>query len=81
MQKVYACLAGNWVCLHDDPDCTVGSNGQSPSLWWEENAPIYAPIKLRSKFKNSHYHEKYVHIQFRGKDYRISPVFVQIVTE
>ncbi len=24
MKKVYACLLGEWVCLNDDPDCTIG---------------------------------------------------------
>ena len=42
MLKIYACLAGDWVCLTDDPDCTIGENKKSPSVWWEENASIYS---------------------------------------
>ena len=43
MKKVYACLAGEWVCLNDDPDSKISEYGKSPYLWWEEGAPIYSP--------------------------------------
>lgn len=79
MKKVYACLIGEWVCLNDDPDCVVGLNGQSPSLWWEEGADIYAPIKRDSE--NSLYNLDYVNIIYKGTSYRINPMFIQIVGE
>lgn len=43
MVKIYACLAGNWVCLNDDPDCTISDWHKTPYLWWKEGAPVYAP--------------------------------------
>ena len=30
MTKVYACLAGEWVCLNDDSECVIGVNYPSP---------------------------------------------------
>lgn len=79
MVNIYACLTGNWVCLNDDPNCTVGLNGQSPSLWWKEGADIYAPFKRDSE--NSLYNIDYVNIIYKGTSYRISPIFIQIVGE
>lgn len=79
MTKVYACLAGDWVCLNDDPDCSMGEHRQSPFIWWEEGAEIYAPIS-RDK-ADTMYSLDYVHIFYRGKDWRINPMFIQIVTE
>ncbi len=32
MKLIYACLLGNWVCLNDDENCTIGDNNQSPSV-------------------------------------------------
>ena len=43
MNKVYACLAGEWVCLNDDPDSKISEYGKLPYLWWKEGAPIYSP--------------------------------------
>lgn len=40
-----ACLAGDWVCLNDDPDCVISEWHKSPYLWWNEGASIYAPDK------------------------------------
>lgn len=79
MTKIYACLAGNWVCLNDDPKCVIGDNGQTPYLWWEENADIWSPFKRESE--NTYYQLDYVHIYFKGKRYRINPIFMQIVSE
>lgn len=79
MKKVYACLTGNWICLNDDPTCTVGSNGQSPNEWFNTGADIYAPSTRQEE--NSYNGLEYVHIFYRGKDYRINPIFIQIVTD
>ena len=81
MTKVYACLAGNWICLSDDPACTIGDWHQSPYLWWKEGAPVYAPVSRDKEIENSQYALDYVHIFFQGKDWRINPLFIQIVTE
>lgn len=79
MKKVYACLTGNWVCLNDDPECLMGHLRVPPSQWYEENAEIYAPSKREQE--DSYYGLNYVHIAYLGKDYRINPVFIQIVSE
>lgn len=81
MTKIYACLAGNWVCLNDDPDCRIGEARKSPSMWWEENAPIYAPGNPSERLANSLYGLNYVHIYYKGIDWRINPVYIQIATE
>ncbi len=78
MKKIYACLIGNWVCLDDDPKCTVGENQVSPSTWWEDNAEIWNPIT--PKEKDTLYQMPYVHIYYKGTDYRINPMFIQIVS-
>ena len=49
MQKVYACLTGNWVCLNDDPECVMGIHRVNPSQWYEENAIIWSPIQREEK--------------------------------
>lgn len=79
MTQIYACLAGNWVCLNDDPDCHIGEFNQSPSVWWEENAPIFAPESLLPNQFNSFYGLNYVHIYYQGDDWRINPSYIQIV--
>lgn len=81
MTKIYACLAGEWVCLNDDPECTISEWHKSPYCWWKENAPVYAPIERKKEIENSFYCLDYIHIFYKGKDWRINPMFVQIVTE
>lgn len=79
MKNVYACLIGNWVCLNDDPNCVMGHNRVKPFQWYEENAEIWAPLKRE---KEHCYHDlNYIHIFYQGKDYRINPIFIQIVSE
>lgn len=51
MTKIYACLAGNWVCLNDDPNCTISEWNKNPYYWWKEGAPLYAPIQKIKKLK------------------------------
>lgn len=79
MKRVYACLIGNWVCLNEDPDCVMGEKRVNPSQWYEENAEVYSPLK-RDK-KDTYYELDYVNIFYRNKDYRINPIFIQIVSE
>lgn len=83
MFKVYACLIGEWVCLSDDPDCRISEWKKTPYCWWKENAPIYYPLeKNRSEdIENTMYGVPYLHVFYKGKDYRINPVFIQIVQE
>ena len=79
MEKIYACLTGKWVCLNDDPESTIFE--KSPSVWWEENAPIFAPVSESDKDAQTMYTQKYVNIIYKGKNYRIHPIHIQIVTE
>lgn len=78
MKNIYACLLGNWVNLNDDPDCVMGENKVSPYIWYEENAIIFN----RSIFENDTFYQlPHINIKYCGKDYRINPIFIQIVTE
>ncbi len=79
MKKVHACLAGSWVCLNDDPECVMGEHRISPSQWYEENAEIWSPLKRQEA--DTYYQLDYINIFYRGKDYRINPIFIQIVSE
>lgn len=79
MQKVYACLIGNWVCLNDDPECMMGIHLVSPNQWYEENTIIWSLIPRDEK--DTYYLLDYVQIFYRNKHYRISPIFIQIVSE
>lgn len=81
MTKVYACLLGNWVCLNDDPDCVFCDYGKSPYLWWEEGASVYAPTMRDPELVDKMYSLDYVNIYYKGKTYRINPMFIQIVHE
>ena len=79
MKKIYACLAGDWVCLNDDPECVMGENHADPFIWYEENAVIWAPNKRQKE--HTYYQLDYVYIFYHGKVYRINPIFIQIVEE
>ena len=81
MKKVYACLLGKWVCLNDDPDCAMGGNRTSPSEWLREDGSIYAPAHRDADNEHKYSSLDYVNICYRDKDYRINPIFIQIVTE
>lgn len=81
MTKVYACLTGEWVCLSEDPQCTISDDRKTPYCWWEENAPIYSPKDKDYELQHSFYGLDYVNIFYQGKKYRINPMFIQIVSE
>lgn len=81
MTKVYACLIGNWVCLNDDPDSKISDYQQSPYLWWEEGAPVYAPTLRDKDLEHQFYGLDYVNVYYKGAKYRINPAFIQIVSE
>ena len=65
MKRMYACLLGNWIDITDDG--TVDSH-KNPSVYIEEES--------HEMFKYD-----YINIQYQGKNYRIHPSFIQIVTE
>lgn len=79
MTKIYANLIGNWVCLNDDPTCVMGENQVSPSQWYQDGAEVYSPISRKKA--NDYCYLDYVYISYKGKDYRINPIFIQIVVE
>lgn len=80
MVKIYACLAGEWVCL-DAPNDAIGEERKKPSVWWEEHASIWSPIQRKKELEHSFYELDYVKIFHNDKCYRINPCFVQIVNE
>ena len=76
--KIYACLSGIWYCLNDDPKCVMGELRQSPDLWYEEGAPISTTKTDNIK---SYYELNYIYIHYKGIDYRINPIFIQIIKD
>ena len=76
MTEIHACLCGEWVNLSDDSECVIGENHQDPITWWKEGSPVWS-----SRNRNSNIYETldYVNIHYRGKDYRINTIFIQIV--
>lgn len=76
MKNIYACLLGNWINLSLDDTVKMGENRVSANQWYEENAEIWSPLKREA---DTYYQLDYIHIQYQGKDYRINPIFIQIV--
>lgn len=76
MKYVYANLLGEWVNLAEDDKCVMGPHMTSPTLWWEENAEIFSRNKRE---EDTMYQLDYINIHYKGKDYRINPIFIQIV--
>lgn len=79
MTQIYANLLGEWVNLSDDENCTMGPNMTRPAIWWEESAKIYSPIQKDEA--DTMYKLDYVKIHYKGKDYRINPIYLQIVED
>lgn len=77
MNEIHACLCGEWVNLSADENCKMGIHMTSPNIWWEENADIYSPITKTEA--NTMYQQDYIHIRYRGAEYRIHPIFIQVV--
>lgn len=69
--RVYACLVGNWVDITDTG--TVEDN-RDPVQFFNENLRYENGSLTAECFKCD-----YIHVQYQGKDYRINPVFIQIV--
>lgn len=79
MLYVYANLLGNWVNLSDDENCVMGPRMTRPNIWWEENAELWSPIQKAKA--DTMYQLDYVMIHYKGKDYRINPIHIQIVED
>ena len=76
MEKVYACLIGEWVCLNDDPDSKMGRDGQDPVTWFKNSAPVFAPDK---RDPDTYHQFDYVEICYKGTWYRVNPIHIQVV--
>lgn len=74
--KIHACILGNWVCLNDDPNCTIGENKESPNIWYKQNAKIWSPNVKEQE--DTYYQLDYVKIFYKGVLYRINPIFIQL---
>lgn len=81
MTKIYACLLGEWVCLSDDPECKISEWHKSPNDWWKEGAPVWSPKSKDEDEEHTYYTMDYTHIFYKGVDYRINPIFIQVITE
>lgn len=77
MTEIHACLCGKWVNLSADSSCKMGPHMTSPTIWWEENAELYAPIT--KTVADTMYQQDYVYVHYQGADYRIHPMFIQVV--
>lgn len=76
MVRYYANLLGNWVDITDDG--TV--ENQDTATYFKENyAYEQLPDGTYSKTPKC-YEYGYIHVQYGGKDYKISPDCIQIVT-
>lgn len=73
MKRYYANLLGTWVDITDDG--TVADH-QNPSSCFEENLTYQENSTCAKCFELG-----YIHVQYKGKDYRIDPSCIQIVTE
>ena len=71
--RIYACLLGNWV---DITDTGTVADYQNPVTYFKENQQYSEGSRYAECFRYD-----YIHIQYQGKDYRINPAFIQIVTE
>lgn len=71
--RIYACLLGNWA---DITDTGTVADYQNPVTYFKENLQYSEGSRYAECFRYD-----YIHIQYQGKDYRINPAFIQIVTE
>lgn len=71
--RIYACLLGEWV---DITEMATVADHQDPVKYFKENLEYSDGSRYANCFKYD-----YIHIQYKGKNYRINPAFIQIVTE
>lgn len=76
MVRYYANLLGNWVDITDDG--TIDKK-DAATYFEEENEHKRLPDGTYSKVPKC-YEYGYIHVQYGGKDYRISPDCIQVVT-
>lgn len=71
MRRIYANLLGDWI---DITDCATVADNQNPSEYFEEMLAYESNSDTASCFKFD-----YIHVQYKGKDYRIHPSCIQFV--
>ncbi len=76
MFKVYACLAGQWICTSGDPECRYGNDLKTLDEWWLSGCPLTSPGSMTQK---SLIDVPYVDIHFQGSRYRVHPSLIQFV--
>jgi hypothetical protein len=76
MFKVYACLAGSWICTSDDPQCRYGLELLTLDEWWLSGCPLSSPGSITQK---SLVDLPFVDILFEGTRYRVHPSLIQFV--
>lgn len=70
--RIYACLLGEWV---DITETGTVADGQNPVKYFNEHLYYLGDSRYAECFKYD-----FIHVQYQGRDYRINPVFIQIVT-
>lgn len=73
MKRIYACLLGNWI---DITDCGTVHNNCDPVTYFAENLKFEANSQVAKAFEFG-----YLNVQYEGKNYRIDPSCIQILTE
>lgn len=73
MKRYYANLLGTWV---DITDTGTVADHQKPGDYFKANLAFEGESKVAKCFEFD-----YINIQYQGKNYRIHPSQVQIVTE
>ena len=53
MDKIYACLLGEWVCLNDDPDCKIGGEHlYTLDEWLDGNEKMKIYFLIRTMYQS-----------------------------
>lgn len=73
MKKIYANLLGTWT---DITEAGTVADYQNPSTYFEENLVFDKNSKVEKCFEYG-----YINVQYQGKNYRLAPEHIQIVTE
>lgn len=73
MKRIYANLLGEWI---DITEAGTVEDNQDPTVFFNENLTYSENSKIARCFEYD-----YINIQYNGRNYRIHPSMVQIVTE
>ena len=73
MKRIYANLLGEWI---DITEAGTVEDNQDPTVFFDENLTYSENSKIAKCFEYD-----YINIQYNGRNYRIHPSMVQIVTE